>query len=363
MSPASISPPAAASRGARLWRHAWQLTTCHSIGFLLWGFSWEDKIEQAEGQLLAVIMIDALLGIAGTQLILLRRRRPVGVAAVLIVAHTFSSWAMPATAVAIISVAARRRRGEIAALGALWLVSGVANDLVLAREVGASESLIQQGLLGSSTLVLVWMLVYAVLVSVGWNRGARAEIMESWRVGAELARREQVARVAQAQTAERARIAREMHDVLAHKISLISLHAGVLSYQDGATTPTGWAPTGRPSSASTASSTTPCATPRPASASPSPCGTCSPVPGHGASPRNTAWSTSSTATTWSSSRPVSTTTDAHTTESPGSPGRFIGASIISFLTSLGVGSFFERPCHSDPDVFDLSAERHLREGN
>lgn len=76
------------------------------------------------------------------------------------------------------------------------------------------------------------MLVYAVLVSLGWSRGARAEIMESWRVGAELARREQVARVAQAQTAERARIAREMHDVLAHKISLISLHAGVLSYQD-----------------------------------------------------------------------------------------------------------------------------------
>lgn len=54
----------------------------------------------------------------------------------LIVAQTFSSWARPATAVAIISVAARRRRGEIAALGALWLVSGVANDLVLAREVG-----------------------------------------------------------------------------------------------------------------------------------------------------------------------------------------------------------------------------------
>jgi signal transduction histidine kinase len=50
---------------------------------------------------------------------------------------------------------------------------------------------------------------------------------------AERAEREQGIRVAQAQTTERARIAREMHDVLAHRLSLVAMHAGALSYRRG----------------------------------------------------------------------------------------------------------------------------------
>src|SRR6478752_4277630 len=38
-------------------------------------------------------------------------------------------------------------------------------------------------------------------------------------------------RVVQAQVAERARIAREMHDVLAHRISLVAMHSGALAYR------------------------------------------------------------------------------------------------------------------------------------
>ena len=46
---------------------------------------------------------------------------------------------------------------------------------------------------------------------------------------------EQELRVQDAQRAERDRIAREMHDVLAHRISLLSLHAGALEYNPNAT--------------------------------------------------------------------------------------------------------------------------------
>ena len=45
---------------------------------------------------------------------------------------------------------------------------------------------------------------------------------------------EQQLRVEQARYAERTRIAREMHDVLAHRISLLSLHAGALEFRPDA---------------------------------------------------------------------------------------------------------------------------------
>ena len=46
---------------------------------------------------------------------------------------------------------------------------------------------------------------------------------------------EQELALQEARRAERDRIAREMHDVLAHRISLLSLHAGALEYNPNAT--------------------------------------------------------------------------------------------------------------------------------
>ena len=59
--------------------------------------------------------------------------------------------------------------------------------------------------------------------------GSRRELMWTLRDRAERAEAEQELRVAQARGNERARIAREMHDVLAHRISQISMHAGALA--------------------------------------------------------------------------------------------------------------------------------------
>ena len=71
-------------------------------------------------------------------------------------------------------------------------------------------------------------LVLAVIIAVGFAMGSDRERQES---RAEAADREQESRVAQAQAGERTRIAREMHDVLAHRISLVAMHAGALSYR------------------------------------------------------------------------------------------------------------------------------------
>jgi signal transduction histidine kinase len=58
--------------------------------------------------------------------------------------------------------------------------------------------------------------------------GARHDLVVSLRGRAQRAEEERELRAEQARVGERARIAQEMHDVLAHKVSLIALHAGAL---------------------------------------------------------------------------------------------------------------------------------------
>ena len=78
------------------------------------------------------------------------------------------------------------------------------------------------------TDVLVTVLWVLVLVLFGAYFGARHDRLVALQERAERAEAEQEARTEAARLAERTRIAREMHDVLAHRISLIALHAGGL---------------------------------------------------------------------------------------------------------------------------------------
>jgi signal transduction histidine kinase len=66
----------------------------------------------------------------------------------------------------------------------------------------------------------------------GMYLGSRRELMWTLRDRAERAEAEQELRVDQGRSNERARIAREMHDVLAHRISLIAMNAGALTYRE-----------------------------------------------------------------------------------------------------------------------------------
>ncbi|GAB2604033.1 two-component sensor histidine kinase [Paractinoplanes abujensis] len=80
-----------------------------------------------------------------------------------------------------------------------------------------------------------WGTVFLVIVCLwGMVVRARRQLLASYRDRAERAEAEQQLRVAQARTTERNRIAREMHDVLAHRISLLSLHAGALEIKPDA---------------------------------------------------------------------------------------------------------------------------------
>jgi signal transduction histidine kinase len=87
-----------------------------------------------------------------------------------------------------------------------------------------------------SGLPYVWWLVLVVLAHaalVGWGAlsQARAALVASLRERAERAEAEQGRRVAEARALERTSIAREMHDALAHRLTLVATYAGALEYR------------------------------------------------------------------------------------------------------------------------------------
>jgi signal transduction histidine kinase len=154
-----------------------------------------------------------------------RRRHPVTVALVLNLASAVSASVAGPGTLALVSLATRRQLKEIIPVGLATLGASI----VLVSIDPTSKD---------DPLVLTTSLVVAIIaITVGWGMyiGSRRELLASLRERAETTESEQAARLAQARTAERTRIAREMHDVLAHRISMVTMHAGALSYRDDLT--------------------------------------------------------------------------------------------------------------------------------
>lgn len=75
---------------------------------------------------------------------------------------------------------------------------------------------------------LITLVIAAVALLTGVQIGTRRELVASLRSRAETAEHERSLRAREAVLLERTRIAREMHDVLGHKLSLLTLQAGAL---------------------------------------------------------------------------------------------------------------------------------------
>jgi signal transduction histidine kinase len=167
--------------------------------------------------------LDGLVGVAACVSLWWRRRRPFGLALVLGLLSIVFSAVGGAAVVAMFTVAVHRPFRQAA------LVAGLAAVLQpLYLEIYPNNS-------GPYwvALLLSWLIIGVVLVWGMFVR-ARRQLVVSLRDRAERAEAEQQLRVEQARQAERARIAREMHDVLAHRISLLSLHAGALEFRPDA---------------------------------------------------------------------------------------------------------------------------------
>jgi signal transduction histidine kinase len=167
-------------------------------------------------------LLDLVLGIGAIVALRWRRRRPVTVAVICVVVTAASAMAVPAALLAMISLVSSRGWRLAVVVAALGSAAALPNRVV--RPESRDD-------LSWWAELLATLAVYGVAVVVGLLLRARRELAQSKREAATNAEREQAARLDQARANERSRIAREMHDVLAHRISLVAMHAGAMTYR------------------------------------------------------------------------------------------------------------------------------------
>ncbi|WP_406086957.1 histidine kinase [Streptomyces virginiae] len=166
---------------------------------------------------------DQVAGGPGCAAVLLRRRWPVQLAVVLLLAGSVAHYLTGPAMVAVFTVAATRPWKATAWVAApafgplpffLWQLPDMSEE-----RAGAAVT-------------------YFALIAgaIGWGlfRRSRQQLIASLRERAELAEADAASRAERARMEAREEIAREMHDVLGHRLSLLSVHAGALEFNPGA---------------------------------------------------------------------------------------------------------------------------------
>ncbi|MER5706976.1 MULTISPECIES: sensor histidine kinase [unclassified Streptomyces] len=170
-----------------------------------------------------VVLFDQLAGAAACCALWLRRRWPVGLAVALALVSVVAPVAGGAVLVSLFSVAVRRPFREVAWIGALAVAASTVQVFV------RPDPTLNAGI----AIVLGFVLILLV-TAWGMLVRSRRQLVEALRERARRAEAEAELRAAQAQRLAREAIAREMHDVLAHRLTLLSVHAGALEFRPDA---------------------------------------------------------------------------------------------------------------------------------
>ncbi|MFA1543570.1 sensor histidine kinase [Actinomadura monticuli] len=170
-----------------------------------------------------VLALDVAVGAAGWLLSPALLWRPVPAALALSALAALSPAATPVASMGALQVAQRRPFPVAAGVGAAGIAAHVVQGL---RQPSGGISF--------GWWLLLVALGYGAVIGWGALARARRALLMSLRERARRAEAEQGRRVAEARMAERARIAREMHDVLAHRLSLLATYAGALEYRPDA---------------------------------------------------------------------------------------------------------------------------------
>ncbi|MCW8377476.1 sensor histidine kinase [Streptomyces justiciae] len=167
--------------------------------------------------------LDQLIGAVACGAVWLRRRWPLGLAVATVPVGIVSDTAGGACMIALFTLAVHRSFRYVAWVG------------------GANIALIPLYFwlrpdpdLPYLASVIIFVLMTAVVVACGMVVRSKRQLMLSFRDRARRAETEARLRAEQAQRLAREAIAREMHDVLAHRLTLLSVHAGALEFRPDA---------------------------------------------------------------------------------------------------------------------------------
>lgn len=205
----SVHPP-------RLREEVWRYLLCLLVSALTLLVTFASGLYSSPGWL----VLDLVIGLAGFVVVHWRRRWPMLVAVPLTLLMTVTASLAGPAVLALMSVATRRRWGQILTLLVLAVLSLTAFEVL--------EPTADQPLWAALVVSLVF---FSGVVAWGLYVGSRRELLRSLVVRAESAEAEQAAQFARARADERTAIARDMHDVLAHRLSMATLHAGGLAYR------------------------------------------------------------------------------------------------------------------------------------
>jgi len=164
--------------------------------------------------------LDIAVALASCALVPVAMARPVAGGLLLSALVILSPVATPAATFAALNAARQRRFAPALAVAVAGVVAHAAQGWW--RPFGG---------LSYTWWLLLMAAAYAALLGWGTWAQARQALLRSLLDRARRAEAEQGRRVSEARLAERALIAREMHDVLAHRLSLLATYAGALEYR------------------------------------------------------------------------------------------------------------------------------------
>ncbi|HWD77592.1 MAG TPA: histidine kinase [Kribbella sp.] len=152
-----------------------------------------------------------------------RRRWPVQLALLAAAVSTYSDAAAGPTLVLIMTVAVHKPWRT-----SIWVFAANFLATVMYAKVRHTEDW--------KTLLVIAVILYVAVAGWGQYIRSRRQLLQTLRDRADRAETVAKLQAEQAQLRAREEIAREMHDVLGHRLSLLSVHAGALAYRPDAST-------------------------------------------------------------------------------------------------------------------------------
>lgn len=170
-----------------------------------------------------LLAVDFWSGMALCLTLWFRRRWPVQLALIAALISSYSDAAAGPTLVLIMTVAVHKPWRT-----SVWVFAANFFATAAYLQVRHKEDW--------RTQLVIAVILYAAMAGWGQYIRSRRQLLQTLRDRADRAETVATLQAEQAQLRAREEIAREMHDVLGHRLSLLSVHAGALAYRPDAST-------------------------------------------------------------------------------------------------------------------------------